>query len=345
MTVDRHNPGGSGALNRAGFAYDEASWIPRQAMRLAFQAGIFAIGCGLATLPMAVTAATVASMPLNFFGDPILALTSVRLWPGEAPRAVGASVDDIPALIVFRPHEGAGNSTAVVIAPGGAYRGLAGDLEGREVADWFASRGVTAFVLRYRFGPQYLMPTPLIDAERAMRLVRAHAADFRIDPDRIGMMGFSAGGHLAALVATERVTGLAASTDPIDRTSARPDFLILAYPALSMFDVTQRSEVAYCKIMHMTSGCDSDFLNRYSPAQHVGSDTPATFIYHTADDALIPAEESVKLFLALRQAGVPAEMHLFRSGPHGSGLGGANPSLNVWPELLEAWLRGLGFLQ
>jgi acetyl esterase/lipase len=311
-------------------------------MRLAFQASLFAMGCGLFTSLMA---ATVVPAPLNFFGDPLLGLASVRLWPGGAPHAVGTSIDDIPSLMVFRPHEGSGNGTAVVIAPGGAYRGLAGDLEGREVADWFASRGVTAFVLRYRFGPQYLMPIPLIDAQRAMRLVRAHADDFGIDPDRIGMMGFSAGGHLAALVATERETGSAASTDPIERTSARPDFLILAYPALVMFDAAQRSEYAYCKIMHMASGCDSNFLNRYSPAQHVGSGTPATFIYHTTDDALVPVEDSVRLFLALRQAGVPAEMHLFRSGPHGSGLGGANPELNVWPALLEAWLRGLGLLK
>ena len=328
-------------MNRARRVHSRAPWIPRQAMRLAFQAGMFAIGCGLSTLPMA---AAIAPAPLNFFGDPILGLASVRLWPGDAPRAAGKSVDDIPALTVFRPHQGSVNGTAVVIAPGGAYRGLAGDLEGREVADWFASRGVTAFVLRYRFGPQYLMPTPLIDAERAMRLVRAHADDFRINPDRIGMMGFSAGGHLAALVATERESGFVDPSDPIDRMSARPNFLILAYPALSMFDVAQRSEVAYCKIMHMSSGCDSNFLNRYSPAGHVDDDTPATFIYHTTDDALIPVEDSVKLYLALRQAGVPAEMHLFRSGPHGSGLGGANPSLNVWPELLEAWLRGLGLL-
>jgi acetyl esterase/lipase len=329
-------------LSRARWAHDSASWIPRHAMRRAFQASVFAMGCGLSTSPMA---AAVAPLPLNFFGDPILGLASVRLWSGEAPHAVGTSIDDIPSLTVFRPRQGTDNGTAVVIAPGGAYRGLAGDSEGREVADWFTSRGVTAFVLRYRFGPRYLMPTPLIDAQRAMRLVRAHADDLHINPARIGMMGFSAGGHLAALVATEREAGLDTSPDPVDRLSARPDFMILAYPALAMFDVAQRSEFAYCRIMHMTSGCDSNYLNRYSPALHVASDTPATFIYHTTDDAQVPVEDSVKLFLALRQAGVPSEMHLFRSGPHGSGLGGANSSLNVWPGLLEAWLRGLGLLQ
>lgn len=315
-----------------------------------FRRFLFVIGYGLWTLTMTATAVPAPpnsfnASPVDAFGDPLLGLASVRLWSGEAPHALGTSTDDVPTLIVFRPHEGTGNGTAIVIAPGGSYRGLAGDVEGREVADWFASRGVIAFVLRYRFGPRYLMPTPLIDAQRAMRLVRARADEFHIKPDRIGMMGFSAGGHLAALVATEREPASAASPDAIDRASARPDFLILAYPALSMFDVAQRSEVAYCKIMQMTSGCDSAFLNRYSPAQHVDSHTPPTFIYHTADDALIPVEDSVGLFLTLRHAGVPAEMHIFRSGPHGNGLGGADPSLNVWPGLLETWLRGLGDLQ
>jgi len=325
------------------------TWIFRGVMRQAFQASVIAMGCVLLTAPRVARAeppraASGEPVPLSLISDPMLGLSSVRLWPGAAPRAAGASIDDIPSLMLFRPSQGTENGTAVVIAPGGAYRGLAADLEGREVADWFASRGVTAFVLRYRFGPRYLMPIPLIDAQRAMRLVRAHAGDFHINPARIGMMGFSAGGHLAALVATEKETAAADSPDPIDRNSARPDFLILAYPALSMFDAAQRGEFAYCKIMHMTSRCDSNFLSRYSPEQHVASDTPSTFIYHTTDDAYVPVEGSVKLFLALRQAGVPAEMHLFRSGPHGSGLGGANPSLNLWPGLLEAWLRGLGLL-
>jgi acetyl esterase/lipase len=313
-------------------------------MRLILQMSVFALAIGLHALPIA---AAVLPLPLGMdpVGDPILGLVSVRLWAGEAPGAVGTSVDDIPSLTIFRPYAGSANGTAVVIAPGGTYLGLAGDLEGREVADWFASRGVTAFVLRYRFGSKYLMPTPLVDAQRAIRFVRAHADEFRVDPDRIGMMGFSAGGHLAALVATERETGCVDPSDPIDCTNAHPNFLIVGYPALSMFDVAQRSEVAYCKMMKMTAGCDRNFLSRYSPERHVDRDAPATFIYHTTDDALVPVEDSVKLYLALRQAGVAAEMHLFRSGRHGSGLGGASLGINTWPALLEAWLRGLGFLE
>jgi acetyl esterase/lipase len=156
------------------------------------------------------------------------------LWPGRAPGATDDSAAQTPTLTVIRPQPGWGNGTAVVIAPGGGYLGLARALEGTQPAAWFSSRGVTAFVLTYRVGATARLPIPLQDGARAVRWVRAHAAEFRIDPARIGMMGFSAGGHLAATTAVDATTGQADSADPIEQASSRPDFLILAYPCLAV---------------------------------------------------------------------------------------------------------------
>ena len=164
--------------------------------------------------------------------------------PGRrAPRTL-----DVPTLTVFRVHSRTGRGTAIVIAPGGAYRGLAANLEGRQVADWFAARGVTAFVLKYRLGNRYLYPTPLVDARRAMRFVRAHAAEFDIAPDRIGMMGFSAGGHLTAMAATMPEAGRADAADPLDRVSSRPDFQVLGYPWLNAMTKDQKA-LGYCRVL------------------------------------------------------------------------------------------------
>lgn len=269
--------------------------------------------------------------------DPILGLSTIALWQ-VVPHQRAQGVDDVPSLTVFRPH-GVPNGTAVIIAPGGAYRGLAGDLEGRQVADWFSAQGVTAFVLRYRFGPNYTLPIPLDDGQRAVRLVRAMAVTFSINPAKIGFVGFSAGGHLAALVATEKASRELQKDDPVDRQSSRPDFIVLAYPAFSMFDLDQRSEVAYCRIMKMPTGsCNGDYLKRWSPQNHVDALTPPAFIYHTVEDELIPVEGSVEFFRRMRSAGVSAEMHLFGTGHHGSGLGKRDQALGLWPELLRGWL-------
>src|SRR5919112_340522 len=159
--------------------------------------------------------------------DAFMGMATYRLWEGDAPGAQGSDDADVPTLTVFRVHPRTGRGTAIVIAPGGAYRNLAANLEGRQVADWFTARGVTAFVLKYRLGNRYLYPTPLVDARRAMRFVRAHAAEFDIAPDRIGMMGFSAGGHLTAMAATVPEAGRADAADPLDRVSSRPDFQVL----------------------------------------------------------------------------------------------------------------------
>jgi len=275
-------------------------------------------------------------------GDPFLGISTVRLWPGDAPGAKGTACDDIPTLSVLRPQPGRENGSAVVILPGGAYVGLAGILEGREVADWFTARGFTAFVLRYRLGKKYLLPVPLIDARRAVQLVRTRARDYHVAPNRIAVIGFSAGGHLAALSATQPVAGNAGAEDPIERVSSRPDYLILGYPWIGGIS-PNTAHLTYCKLMDAMDKCE-DLQKKYSPDLFVTKDTPPTFIYHTTDDSVVPVEQPLSFYNALLKAGVSAELHIFAHGPHGSGLGMGNAALDQWPSLLENWLRDRGLL-
>ena len=172
--------------------------------------------------------------------------------------------NDIPALTIFDPREGTANGSAVIIFPGGAYSILAGDLEGREVADWFAARGFRAFILSYRLTSNgYLLPVPLLDARRAMQTVRARALDYHIDPNRIVVIGFSAGGHLAALAGTQFVPGNPDADDPIDRASSRPDFLVLGYPWIDAIS-SDTSHLSYCKLFHVMDQCEA-LRAAYSP--------------------------------------------------------------------------------
>src|SRR5580700_1153297 len=181
-----------------------------------------------------------------------LGIQTVRLWPGTAPEAKGATCNDIPALTIFEPRQGASNGSAVIIFPGGAYLHLAGDLEGREVADWFTARGFHAFILSYRLSSNgYLLPVPLIDAHRAIQTVRARATDYHINPNRIVVIGFSAGGHLAALAGTQFVAGSPDADDPIDRASSRPDYLVLGYPWLDAI-TRDTTFLSYCKELNLT---------------------------------------------------------------------------------------------
>ena len=275
--------------------------------------------------------------------DTFLGIATFPLWVGTAPGSAGNGSDDTPTLTIFRPHAGTANGTAVIIAPGGAYVGLAGNLEGRQVADWFAARGVTAFVLKYRLGKKYLYPIPLTDARRAVRLVRSRAKEFGISPSRIGMMGFSAGGHLTAAASTMFDEEQSTSNDAVDKLSSRPDFVILGYPWLNAMTPDQNGISPYCMVLRVDAGGCKDFP-QYSPESHVTKQTPPTFIYHTTDDELVPVDVSVTFYRALRGNDVPAEMHIFAHGKHGSGLGLGDPALDLWPSLLEAWLRGRGLL-
>jgi acetyl esterase/lipase len=271
-----------------------------------------------------------------------LGISTIRLWPGDAPEAKGAGCEDIPTLSVLRPQPGRENGSAVVVMPGGAYMGLAAILEGREVADWFAARGFTAFVLRYRLGKKYLLPIPLVDSRRAVQLVRARARDYHVSPDRIAIIGFSAGGSLAGLTATQFVPGSPDAEDPIDRVSSRPDYVVLGYPWIGAVS-PNTAHLSYCKLMDVMDRCEA-LQKAYSPDLFVTKDTPPTFIYHTTDDATVPVEQALSFYEALLKAGASGEIHIFAHGSHGSGLGSGNASLDQWPNLLENWLRDRGLL-
>ncbi len=277
--------------------------------------------------------------------DAYLGITTIRLWQGNAPEAKGNGCDDVPTLSVMRPHPGRENGSAVIVMPGGAYVWLASILEGREVGDWFAARGFTAFVLRYRVGKKYLLPVPLIDARRAVQLVRARARDYHVAPNRIGVIGFSAGGHLAALSGTQFVPGKADAEDPIERVSSRPDFVILGYPWIGGIS-PNTAHLTYCKLVGLldTPGRCEEFQKAYSPDLFVTKNTPPTFIYHTTDDETVPVEQALSFYEALVKAGASGEIHIFAHGSHGSGLGSGDAVLDQWPNLLESWLRSRGLL-
>jgi len=272
-----------------------------------------------------------------------LGIHTIRLWPGTAPEAKGATCDDIPALTLLEPRQGTANGSAVILFPGGAYAHLAGDLEGREVADWFAARGFRAFILSYRLTSHgYVLPVPLLDARRAIQTVRARATDYHINPNRIVVVGFSAGGHLAGLAGTQFVAGKPDADDPIERASSRPDFLVLGYPWLGAIS-SDTSHLSYCKMFNLMDQCEALRL-AYSPELFVTKETPPTFIYHTFNDQTVPVEQSLRFFEALVKAGVPSEYHVFANGAHGSGLGKGDAALDQWPGLLENWLRAQGLL-
>lgn len=272
-----------------------------------------------------------------------LGIQTIRLWPGPAPEAKGDTCYDIPAITIFEPRRGQANGSAVVVFPGGAYAHLAGDLEGREVADWFTAHGFVAFIVSYRLSSHgYILPVPLLDGRRAIQTVRARAADYHIDPNRIVVIGFSAGGHLAALTGTQFVPGNPNAEDPIDRVSSRPDFMVLGYPWIGAIS-TDTSHLSYCKLFNVMDQCDA-LRTKYDPTLFVTKDTPPTFIYHTFNDQTVPIQQSLDFFQALVKAGVPTEYHVFPNGSHGSGLGKGDPQLDQWPMLLESWLRAQGLL-
>ena len=267
---------------------------------------------------------------------------TMLLWPNGAPGALGEDDGDKPAITVYMPPNTAGPMTAVIIAPGGSYARLSMNNEGRAPANHFNTLGIAAFVLRYRLGPRYHHPIELGDAQRAIRTVRARAAEWHIATDRIGIMGFSAGGHLASSASTHFDAGTPDAADPIDRVSSRPDFAVLAYPVISFVEPWTHQG---SKTNLLGEHPDPALARSLSSDTQVTASTPPTFIYHTNADTVVPAENAVAYFQALRKAGVPAEMHLFRNGPHGTGLGQQDPALAEWPRLLANWLRISGFMK
>ena len=267
---------------------------------------------------------------------------TIPLWPNGAPGATGTRPEDTPRVDVYLPPEkpcGAG----VVILPGGGYGGLAADHEGRQIAQFYNSLGVTAFVCFYRLGTQgYHHPIEMNDAKRAVRWVRANAAKYGLDTKRIGLTGFSAGGHLASTVGTLYDDGDPNAADPVDKLSSRPDFLVLGYPVISMSD----------SYMHRGSrnnllGPEKDneeLARQLSNHRNVSPHTPPTFIFQTDEDTAVPAENAVHFYLALRKNKVPAEMHIYQRGPHGVGLQLGDPVLSTWSQHLRDWLRNNGWL-
>jgi PelA/Pel-15E family pectate lyase len=246
---------------------------------------------------------------------------SFLLWPEGAPGAVGSEPEDKPKLTVYRAPAEAATGTAVLVCPGGSYRTLASDHEGKQVAEWLNGLGISAFVLQYRVGPRYRYPAPLQDAQQALRLIR-----MRSHPSRVGIIGFSAGGHLAALTATG--------------DGERPDFLILGYPVISF-----AAPFAHKGSVQSLLGDapDPKLLEELSNERRVTSKTPPTFLFHTGDDASVPVENSLAFYQALRAAGVSAELHVFPHGRHGVGLALDDPVLSQWPRLCAAWLQAMGF--
>jgi len=264
----------------------------------------------------------------------------VLLWPAGAPGALGTEDSDKPELTVFLPATTNATRTGVVVAPGGGYGHLAIDKEGFAVAKWLNDHGVAAFVLRYRLGPQYHHPVELGDAQRAIRMVRAHAAEYGIAEDHIGIWGFSAGGHLAATTGTHFDLGDSAASDPIQQKSSRPDFLILSYPVITMMSPSVHSG---SKRNLLGENPNPLLVDSLSAELQVTTQTPPTFLFSTSDDQTVPIANSVMFYEALVRAGIPVEMHIFQHGAHGAGLAAANPQLSVWPDLLIKWMRERGY--
>jgi acetyl esterase/lipase len=273
--------------------------------------------------------------------DPTAELHTFRLWDKSAPGALGETDEDIPTLTYYPATHHDKPTAAIIVAPGGSYRHLAANHEGRQIANWFNAMGITAFVLQYRLGPRYHHPIELGDAQRAMRLARSRAKEFNIDPAAIGFMGFSAGGHLASTLATHFDSGIPNDSDPVNRENCRPDFVILAYPVISMTAEYSHSGSAQNLLGNPP---DPVLAKQLSNELNVTSSTPPAFLFSTSADTLVPPENTVAFYLALRKAKVPAEMHIFEKGPHGVGLALNDVALSEWGTLLRNWLRSRGVL-
>lgn len=280
---------------------------------------------------------------------------AIPLWEKGAPGALGSSpgedafhAGDIPTITVFPAPADKSTGAAVVICPGGGYGFLATEHEGTEVANWLNSIGVTGVVLKYRLGPKYKHPAMLNDAQRAIRTVRAKASEWKLDPKKIGILGFSAGGHLASTAATHFDAGKSDAEDPIDRQSCRPDFAVLVYPVIALS--TPFGHSGSLKNL-LGENPSKELIDTLSNEKQVTKETPPTFLAHTWADTGVPPENSLLFAAALRQAGVPCELHLFEKGVHGLGLGTGwkgriepDPSFQAWPKLCESWMKAHGWL-
>ncbi|HET6384744.1 MAG TPA: alpha/beta hydrolase [Armatimonadota bacterium] len=263
----------------------------------------------------------------------------IELWRDGAPGAVGREELDVPTLTFY---ETAADSigASVVVCPGGGYGALAPH-EGEPVARWLNSVGVAAAVLKYRLGPRYRHPAMLQDASRAIRLLRSGVVGTDLDPRRIGILGFSAGGHLASTAATHFDMGDPSASDAADRVSSRPDAAILIYPVITLAGPFAHSGT---RQNLLGPNPDESLVESLSNEKQVTPGTPPTFLVCSDADVGVPCENSLYFALALRRVGVPVELHLFERGPHGFGLGGDDPALGSWPARCADWLRSRGWL-
>lgn len=268
----------------------------------------------------------------------------IPLWPDGAPGAKGDTPEDIPSVQLYQPPGALADKAsgaAIVVCPGGGYRTLAPH-EGHDVAVWLNSIGVTAVVLKYRLGPKYRRPAMMQDALRAIRFTRSKAAEWKIDPNRVGIMGFSAGGHLASTASTHFDTGDPNASDPVEKLSSRPDVAILCYPVITMTDPFAHKG---SRRNLLGENPPQSLIDLMSNEKQVTERTPPTFLFHTEDDAGVLVENSLMFAAALRQKKVPHELHVYEHGRHGVGLAPSDPALNTWPKLLENWLRSHKFVK
>ena len=269
---------------------------------------------------------------------------SFPLWPEGAPGALGKEDKDIPTLTPYLPDPAQATGAAIVICPGGGYGALA-PYEGGDYARFLNEYGVAGFVLKYRLGSSgYRHPVMLQDAARAVRLVRAQAGEWKVDPKRIGIMGSSAGGHLASTLVTHFDAGKPDAADPIDRQSSRPDLGILCYAVISLGQYTHQGS----KNNLLGKDPSPELVRELSNELQVTKDTPPCFIWHTYEDSAVPVENSMQFAEALRKAGVPYDLHIYQQGPHGLGLGTRdwNPEKrHPWTRDCIVWLQVQGFVK
>ncbi|WP_417749160.1 alpha/beta hydrolase [Rosistilla oblonga] len=268
------------------------------------------------------------------------------LWKDGAPGAGGDQVGDLPNLTIYKAA-GEGPRPAIVVLPGGGYGGLAIDHEGYAIANWLQDLGVTAAICQYRHrgkgnqGAGYKHPYPLMDAQRAIRTLRAQAAELNIDPNRIGILGFSAGGHLASTAATHFDDGNPDASDPIDRVSCRPDFAVLCYAVIGLNKpYTHRGSQRNL----LGEDAPEELVESLSNESQVTEKTPPIFLLHTSEDTAVPPQNSIHFYLACHKHKVPVELHIFEKGRHGLGLAAGRPGAEHWPMLCHEWMISRGIL-
>ena len=262
------------------------------------------------------------------------------LWPSPAPGALGEKPQDIPSLTAYVPEAAKRNGASMLILPGGGYGGLAPH-EGKGYAEWLVTQGVTCYVLQYRLGSHgYRHPRMLEDAARGLRTVRAWARRDGLDPARIGIIGSSAGGHLASTLLTHFDAGKPDAADPIERESSRPDLGILCYPVISLGEFTHQGS----KHNLLGQNPPVDLVQFLSSELQVTPQTPPCFIWHTVEDPIVPVENALLFASALRKAGVPFDLHIYEKGAHGLGLPSHNKSAPPWDTDLLFWLGKRKFI-